>query len=100
MSPGPAVYPCNKKESKHKVATIYPTETRLSPTMKSRYEIKNKHQGPASNTYPMIEESYNAKEPMVDPTKKMIPGKSSPLYSLGIKHSPKQHILILNDDYY
>lgn len=89
ISPGPAKYPCTKKEMKNKVATIYPTETQLLPTMKGRYDIKNKQNNPAPNTYPM---EYDVSK------KTMIPGKNSPKYSIGIKHSPKQHILILKSD--
>lgn len=97
-SPGPAIYPCVKKEIKNKVTTIYPTETRLLPTIKGRYNIKDKQQCPAPNAYPMIDGMKNDKKQMVDPTKKMIAGKNSPKYSIGIRHSPKQHILILKND--
>lgn len=102
MSPGPAQYPCRKKVPKNQVATIYPADTRLLPTMKIRYDSKNKNQVPPPNAYPMLEEEgiRNAKSLKADLTQKMIPGKRSPVYSLGVKHSPKQHILILKDDQY
>lgn len=98
MSPGPAQYPCVRKVLKNKVPTIYPTDTQLLPTMKARCDIKNKQQIPAPNAYPLFDGTKNSKKPKADLTKKMIPGKRSPLYSLGIKHSPKQHILILAED--
>lgn len=101
MSPGPAVYPCMKKETKdkNKVATIYPTETQLPTTITFRRNIKTKNQVPAPNLYPIIDENDN-NETTVDHMKKMIPGKRSPLYSIGIKHSPKQRVLVLKDDEY
>ncbi len=98
MSPGPAQYPSVKKASKYKIASIYPTDTQLPPTIKSRFEYKNKQRIPAPNAYPLLEETGNTKKPKEDLTRKMIMGKRSPLYSIGIKHSPKQHILILKDD--
>lgn len=76
--------------------TIYPADTQLLPTIKARYDIKNKQQVPAANTYPMLED--NTKKSKVDFTQKMIAGRRSPQYSMGVKHSPKQHILILNED--
>lgn len=98
FSPGPAQYPCVRTEMKNKVPTIYPTETQLRPTIKGRYDMKNKQQVPAPNTYPMLEGSGKKSKPEL--IEKMIPGSRSPLFSMGIKHSPKQHILILNEDEY
>ncbi|XP_037031496.1 uncharacterized protein LOC119071003 [Bradysia coprophila] len=100
MSPGPAQYPCVKKALKNEVMSIYPAPTQLLPTMKARHDVSIKHRIPAPNVYPLVEEAKaDPKEPK-DLTKKMIPGKRSPLYSIGVKHSPKQHILILKEDEY
>lgn len=100
MSPGPAQYPCVKKAPKDKVISIYPADTQLLPTIKARNDIPIKHRIPAPNAYPLLEEDKADPKMPKDITKKMLPGKRSPLYSIGIKHSPKQHILILKDDEY
>lgn len=100
VSPGPAQYPCNKKEMKNKLTTIYPADTQLWPTMKAQCHIKNKRQIPAPNAYPILEETTKTKKPKPDLTQKMIRGNRSPAYSIGIKHSPKQHMLILADDHF
>lgn len=100
ISPGPAQYPCVKKVSKDKVMTIYPADTQLLPTMKLRNDIQNKQRVPAPNVYPLLEEAKADPKKPKDITKKMLPGKRSPLYSMGVKHTPKQHILILKEDEY
>lgn len=100
MSPGPAQYPCVRKESKNKVASIYPADTQLLPTMKERHQMKDKRRMPAPNAYPLLDGNGNSKNEKVDLTKKMIIGNRSPLYSMGVKHSPKQHMLILKEDQY
>ncbi|KAJ6647306.1 hypothetical protein Bhyg_02528, partial [Pseudolycoriella hygida] len=100
LSPGPAAYPCVKKEVQNKVMSIYPTDTKLPPTFKERHYIKNKQQVPAPNRYPQLEERSDDNKSIKDLMNKMISGKRAPMYSLGIKHSPKQHILILKNDEY
>lgn len=100
MSPGPARYPCNKKETKNKLTALYPADTQLLPTMKALCDLKDKRQIPAPNAYPILEETTKTKSAKAELTNKMVPGKRSPIYSLGIKHSPKQHLLILTDDQY
>lgn len=100
--PGPAVYPSQEKDTgdKNKIATIYPNETRLPPTMKGCYNIKDHQKRPAPNAYPVIEGRHNPKIFKVDFMKKMENGKRSPVYSLGVRHSPKQQYLVLPDDQY
>lgn len=79
QSPGPAVYPINK------IGTIYPAETQLPPTMKGIYNIKDRQKTPAPNSYFM---------------KKITTGRNAPKYSLGVRHTPKQHYLVVPEDEY
>lgn len=82
------------------MATIYPTETQLPPTMKGCYNIKDRQKRPAPNAYPLIEGKHDPKQFKVDFMAKMVHGKRSPVYSLGIRHTPKQQYLVLPEDEY
>ncbi|KAJ6642019.1 hypothetical protein Bhyg_06965, partial [Pseudolycoriella hygida] len=101
-SPGPAVYPSKEKETgdKNKIATIYPEETQLLPTMKGNYSMKDRQRRPAPNAYPVIEQKHNPKIFTVDLMKKMTAGKRSPVYSMGVRHTPRQKYLVLPEDEY
>lgn len=102
QSPGPAVYPNKEKDTgdQNKIATIYPHETQLPPTMKGIYDIKDRQRRPAPNAYPVIEGKHDPKIFKIDFMKKMSMGKRAPVYSLGIRHTPKQQHLILPADEY
>lgn len=102
QSPGPAVYPSKEKDTgdNNKMATIYPHETQLPPTMKGIYNIKNRHKTPAPNAYPVIKEKNDPKIFKIDFMKRMNMGKRAPVYSLGVRHTPKQQNLILPADEY
>lgn len=101
-SPGPAVYPSKEKETgdKNRIPTIYPSETKLAPTMKGRYNIVDKRKTPAANAYPVVEGKQNSKKFTIDFMRKMATGRKSPAYSLGVRHTPKQQYLVLPEDEY
>lgn len=82
------------------MATIFPPETQLPPTMKGVYNIRDRQKRPAPNSYPVVDGKHDPKRFKVDFMKKMATGKRSPVYSLGIRHTPKQQYLILAEDEY
>lgn len=98
QSPGPAVYPKKDTGDINKMPNIYPAETQLPPTFKRLYDIQDRQKRPAPNAYPVIKEKHDPKRFKIDFMKKMRMGKKAPAYSLGIRHSPRQHQLILPDD--
>ncbi|KAG4079793.1 hypothetical protein HA402_014924 [Bradysia odoriphaga] len=100
QSPGPAVYPNKNTGDISKIATIYPTETQLPPTFKGIYNTQDRQKRPAPNAYPVIAEKHDPKRFKIDFMKKMRVGRKAPAYSLGIRHTPRQHQLILPDDEY
>lgn len=62
--------------------------------------MKDRQKRPAPNAYPIVEGKHNPKIFKVDLMKKMTKGKKSPVYSLGVRHTPKQQYLVLAEDEY
>lgn len=64
------------------------------------YNIKDRQKRPAPNAYPVIEGKHDPQKFKIDYMNKMTTGKKAPVYSLGVRHTPKQQYLVLPEDEY